>query len=79
MQFVAENRLLLAGDFAKVRAICRPIPGRTGDQMKFHDRYRQTVNRAVAIRRQIQEAQHRLLDQLESLHQVASPPIEATL
>jgi hypothetical protein len=47
--------------------------------MKLHGGYRQTINHTLMILGYVQPTKHYSSNEVESLHQVAPPPIEAAL
>src|SRR5260221_1799828 len=77
MQFEAKDGEFLAGNLAKVSPMRRPVARRTGDQMKYG--YGHRVNRCLSIRTQVKLAQDDVPNQVESVLQSPTPPIEATL
>src|SRR5258706_2282474 len=79
VQLEAENGDFLAADLAKVGSICSPVARRTGYQMKLNRRHRHRVNGGLSILAQVEPAQDGLTDEVESVYQSPTPPIEPTL
>ena len=76
MQFIAEDRLFLGRDLAETGSESAPITGGTRDQIELHHRYRQAVNDARALLRNIEHLQHSPPDKIERVHQISAAPVE---
>lgn len=73
MQPEAEHGHVLAGDLAKIRTVRAPVARRARHPMPFDDWHRPTINGALPIGAQVQQAQATLPNEMASIHQRAVP------
>lgn len=73
MQPEAEHGHVLAGDLAKIRTVRAPVARRARHPMQFDDWHRPTINGALPIGAQVQQAQATLPNEMASIHQHAVP------